>query len=332
MSIAAIIPEVWSALVKEELERGVVWGNVVEDLSNEIVFGDTVHLSQINTNFDQAGAIDSVTNPGVVDYTRNTKIAYAGTDAEDITLKLSSQKLWRFRVDDLDKLQTRPDLMQRNVGRAMRALARVVNDDIRKAFVGAGNTQITGASDAYAAVSVPDQSVARKADKSTYIATDTTYWNFGKDVLAYLIDAKAYADENYWPSENRYVIMPPQCHNKLIEYLIDQKPNLGGGMIIDEAFVHGQMPGMAIGFAGYIDPGITKFIPSGTDVSLTDALVSDMYFGIKNDGLGFAATVQQVEALRLHDYVADAVRGLYVYGTGRIMNDRMYRTAFTVQD
>lgn len=333
MSIDSIIPEVWSALVKENLERMVVWGSVVEDMSAEITMGDTVHLSHIITNFDNSIPQDQGTAAqGISDYSRNAEIKYGLTDADDIQLKLNKQKLWRFRIDDLDNLQTRPDLMERNTGRAMRALARLVNDDVRAAFAGDGSTLVTtAAGDTYEAIAAPPLLGTRYADKSDFVAQDSAYYNFAKDVLGFLVDAKEHADNNYWPEENRYVMMSPQAKNKLIEYLINEKPNLGSGMVIDPAFINGKLPGMVLGFEGYTDAGITRFIPSGAGASAANAKVQDMYFGLKNDGLAFAATVQKVEALRLQDYMADALRGLYVYGAGRIMPDRMAHAQFTVR-
>ena len=352
MSIAAIIPEVWSALVKEELERGIPWLQVVEDLSGEIVpTGDKVHISQIITSFDTetagqagtTGAQPASGGPSISSYTRDAELTYGLTQAADITLDLDQAKKWAFRIDDLDALQSRPDLMQRNIARSMRAMARIVNDRIRTSFSGAaastkrGNSPAYGTDTTYAAITLPaasrietEASRATKADSEGALTGATYPWLFNRGVNDYfqlaqhfinqMMLAKEHADYAFWPEEGRYCMMSPQVKNRIIDYITDQKPNLGSGMIIDNAFVNGDAPGKIFGFLGLVDPGIPPM--KAADVAGT--VHTNLYFGLKNDGLAYAAQVQKVEALRLQNYFADALRGLYTYGSGWLLTDRAF--------
>lgn len=359
MTVDAIIPEVWSALVKEELERSVPWLQVVEDLSAEITMGNQVHISQIITSFDTetqgqagtTGAQPSTGGPSIGEYTRDNGISYGLTQAADITLDLDQQKYWALRVDDLDALQTRPDLMQRNVARAMRAMGRVVNDRVRAVFTADGSTSRANSdgtpfvdptyakfhneSENYLGVSKSANArsgggmLAGKDYDNLFNRGSADYWLMAQAFIHLMMDAKERADNAFWPEESRYCMMSPQVKNRIIEYITDQKPNLGAGMIIDEAFTNGAGPGKIFGFKGIIDPGITKLLSTDTGQA-AGVKKTLMYFGLMNDGLAYAAQVQKVEALRLQTHFADAIRGLYVYGSGMIMDDRSHVAGFNV--
>ena len=355
MSVNAIIPEVWSALVKEELERAVPWLQVVEDLSAEISQGNQVHIPQIITSFDgdqqaqagTSGAQPSSNAPAIGNYSRDGALTYGLTQAADITLDLDQEKTWAFRIDDLDQLQTRPDLMQRNVGRAMRAMGRTINDRIRGSFISSSSSTKranSAATPVYAAIALANANIYETEVSKTGAAragsdlngvdldnlfnrTHDDYFKLAQAFITMMMRAKEHADENYWPEERRYCMMGPQAKNRIIEYITDQKPNLGAGMVIDEAFVNGNAPGKIFGFEGIVDPGI----PALRAADAANDKHGRMYFGLKNDGLAFAAQVQKVEALRLQTHFADAMRGLYVYGSGWLLTDRGFYSQFDVK-
>lgn len=385
MSVANIIPEVWSALVKEELERAIVWRPLVEDLSGEITAGNRVHIPQMTAAFDenQLFTVLGTQNPGafpgaptkdadtptaigptggIFNYRRNQEIFYGLTATADIRLELSVEKGWAFRVDDLDEIQTRPDLMSRTISRAARAIGRQVNDSIRTAFTGSGDTRRNIGDQDGGSVPIVLPSSAYSITDVIYDKSDNNYKGFtladeskvGGAVLAQLIQAKQHADDNFWPEDGRYVVMSPKSKNQLVHYLITEKPNLGAGMVIDNAFINGETPGRVLGFRGVVDPGIRGLPDFGAPAqALFDSLTTDywyrdtsttgvsakssasrigqMYFGLMNDGLGFAAQVDKVEGIRLERYFADAVRGLYNYGRGWILPDRGYVSGFLVQ-
>ena len=355
MSVNAIIPEIWSALVKEELERNVPWLQVVEDLSGEVTPpGDRVHVNQIVTSFDddqygQGGATGAqprtasgITAPLVTDYVRNEEITYGLTAATDIMLLLDQQKKWAFRVDDLDAIQTRPDLMQRNVARAMRAMGRVVNDRIRNSFyakdASTSRAQSGATADTYENIALPDATINSLGISKTGAAVSGSvltgvdldnlfnvvhadYYKLAQAFIGQMMRAKEHADENYWPEEGRYCMMSPQVKNRIVEYIVNEKPNLGAGMVIDDAFINGDTPGKIFGFYGIVDPGIAPI----TAAAAAASNFNNMFFGLKNDGLAYAAQVQQVEGLRLQNFFADGLRGLYVFGSGWLLTDRGFR-------
>ena len=364
MTVSAIIPELWSAVVKEELERQIPWMAIVEDWSGEVgPPGDQVHISQIVTSFDDETAgqggtsgaqpakstavtgVDPGGQPAIADYSRGDRISYGETMSVDINLRLDVEKYWAFRLDDLDRMQTRPELMQRNVNRAMRAMARYINDRIRRSIDSSAYSSVyrgpssdvhdaattyhslvlTGSKTPETDVSLATAGSSEKVLKGSTLAdlfdpsNESKYYSLARHYLYQMMEAKQYADDNFWPEQGRYCMMSTQVKNRIIEYLVEKRPNLGGGVVIDDAFINGETPGKIIGFEGRTDPGILKLSPASTANTY-----QKMYFGMKNDGLAYAAQVQEVEGLRLQTHFADALRGLIVFGGGLIMDDRSY--------
>lgn len=97
MAIAYFIPEVWHAALLTPLNKSLVYGNLCNrDYEGDITaFGDTVHITNIS-------------DPTISDYTRNTDLSSpeALTDAEQ-QLVIDQAKSFNFQVDDLDAAQVR---------------------------------------------------------------------------------------------------------------------------------------------------------------------------------------------------------------------------------
>jgi len=128
MSLDNFIPQVWSARLLETLKKAHVFANVVNtDYEGEISnYGDTVKIN----------AIGSVT---VKDYTKNNDIDDPeDLDAAQTILTIDQQKYFHFQVDDIDRAQQRPKIMDAAMNEAGFALADEADSHIAGLHTEAG--------------------------------------------------------------------------------------------------------------------------------------------------------------------------------------------------
>jgi len=135
MAITTFIPQVWSALLNENLRKNLVFGalcnrNYEGDIAQ---FGDTVHINNL---------ADITVRP----YTPNADIEEPEQlSGEDTTLAIDHGVYYNFYINDVDKAQANADLMTA----AMRGAAQKIAEDteayiIQKILEGAG-TKTSGA-------------------------------------------------------------------------------------------------------------------------------------------------------------------------------------------
>ncbi len=101
MAINDFIPEVWAARVLEFLNKSLVAGSIVtREYQNDIVrFGDTVN-------------INSFANPTIGDYTKNGSAGSPETlTSSQQSLLIDQAKYFNFEIDDIDKAQQTPKIM-----------------------------------------------------------------------------------------------------------------------------------------------------------------------------------------------------------------------------
>jgi len=118
MAIENFIPSIWSARILQNLQKSLVYGQpgvINREYEGEIRnVGDSVKINAI-------GAIT------VGAYTNNSYIS----DPEEITgagttLLIDQANYFNFQVDDIDRVQARPDVM----GEAMREAGYALKDEL----------------------------------------------------------------------------------------------------------------------------------------------------------------------------------------------------------
>lgn len=184
MSLENFIPTIWSARLLENLHKSLVYGQtgvVTREYEGEIRdVGDTVRIN----------AIGSVT---VSDYVKNTDISAPEVlqDAS-LLLRIERAKYFNFAVDDIDRVQQQPKV----IDAAMREAAYALRD----------------AADQY----IASQMVAGAGNK---IGSDTTPRALTAPSHAYelLVDIGTALDERDVPREGRWVIIPPWIYGLLLK-------------------------------------------------------------------------------------------------------------------
>ncbi|SDZ00860.1 phage capsid protein [Thermoactinomyces sp. DSM 45892] len=180
MAIDNFIPEIWSAQLLENLRKNLVYGSVVNtDYEGEITkYGDTVHIQNI-------GSIN------IFDYTKNTDMSSPqmlndGTRA----LVINQAKAFNFQVDDIDKAQQNPKIMQKAMEEASYALADVKDRFIASSYVDAGSQ-------------IGD-------DTKPIVPTSENAYD-------HLVDLAVVLSENDIPRTNRWVVIPEWFHGLLLK-------------------------------------------------------------------------------------------------------------------
>lgn len=170
MSLNNFIPTIWSARLYETLRNAHVFANVVNtDYEGEISgSGDSV---KINT-------IGSVS---VGDYTKNGTINLEQLDSAQTILEIDQSKYFNFMVDDIDKAQNNPKVMDGAMREAGYALADTADGLIAGFY-----------SDAQAEV---------EKNKIVVDEPENTY-----EVLA---TAAEELDKKNVPREGRWAVVPP---------------------------------------------------------------------------------------------------------------------------
>ena len=134
MALTNFIPAVWSASLLTNLQNSLVFGN----LSNRDYEGEVAGAgSTVNIN-----AIGAVT---VGSYTKDTNhsVPEALTSSQSV-LAIDQQKFFNFLIDDVDKAQTVPKVMDAAMAEAGYALANTVDAYIGSLHAGASANNLVG--------------------------------------------------------------------------------------------------------------------------------------------------------------------------------------------
>lgn len=271
------IPQIWSAIILEKLRKALVFAQpsvVNKDYEGDIKeVGDTVK-------------INSIGDPTISDYTKNTDLDSPETlNDSQKTLQITQAKSFNFQVDDIDKVQQNPKVMNFALGRAAYALSDVC-DQYVAASMAAGCTDNVIGSQASPIV----QPTPTAGDDGAY---------------EQLVDLSVMLDEANVPTDDRWVIIPPWFHGTLVK---DQR-------FVSYAAVdvlYNRMVGQAAGFTVMSSNNVPSIAPGGSDVApSTDR---DIILAGSTMAYSFAEQINQVEAYRPEKRFSDAVKGLHLYG------------------
>ena len=266
MALDNFIPEVWSARLLENLQKALVFGQegvVNRDYEGEIQqSGDTVRIN----------AIGEIT---VGTYTKNTNISAPETlsDAQ-VTLLINQAKYFNFQIDDVDKAQQKPKVMDAAMREAAYALADTADQYIAGLYTGvaAGNT----------------------------IGDDTTpIVPTASNAYEYLVDLGVLLDEDNVPNMGRWVVVPPWFYGLLLK---DDRFVKTGSPSADATLRNGQV-GEAAGFT----------VLKSNNVPNTSGAKYKIVAG-HPIAISYAEQINSVEAYRPEARFADAVKGLHLYG------------------
>jgi hypothetical protein len=99
MPISSSIPTIVSAAILKALEKRLVYSRLFnKDYSGDVTPGGTVKI--ISTGAATIGT-----------YTRDSDISWQGLDETGQDLAIDQQKYYAVKIDDIDKVQARPDLL-----------------------------------------------------------------------------------------------------------------------------------------------------------------------------------------------------------------------------
>lgn len=271
MTLNNFIPQIWSARLLQNLNEAHVFANLVNrDYEGDIKgVGDTVKIN----------AIGRVT---IGPYTKNTNMAAAETltDAQT-TLVIDKANYFNFQIDDIDKAQQKPKVMDEAMREAAYGLSRAVDTELAKIHTSTPAGNKVGGDGANA--------------KFGLVLTA------GSSLYDYLVDLKVILDENNCPDDGRrWVVVPAWAH---------------GALLKDSRFVNATEMGNQIRMNGLIGKA------AGLNVYLSNNVTDDgksvkTYRIIASHpaAVSYAEQISGVEAYRPELRFADAVKGLHVWG------------------
>ena len=275
-SIDNFIPELWSARILIALNKALVYAQprvVNRDYDGEIKdVGNTVK-------------INSIGDPTIFDYTKNVDMPGPETlSGSQKTLTIDQAKAFNFQVDDIDKVQQQPKVMDTALERAAYRLADIADQYIASEMV-AGATLNTIGTDATPIVPTPTAGVTGAYEQ--------------------LVDLSVKLDEQNVPTEGRWIVIPPWFHGMLIK---DQRFISYGAQDV----LYNRQVGMAAGFAVLVSNNVpTVAAPAGNANQVPRSKILAGHAMAAT----FADQINQVEAYRPERRFGDAVKGLHVYGS-----------------
>ncbi len=263
--IDTFIPTVWAARLLHALDKAHVATNLVNrDYEGEIKnYGDTVKINTI-------GAVTIGT------YTPGTPITLADLSTSDQNLVIDQQKYFNFKVEDIDAVQARADVMDAGLQRAAYGLS-----DVADAFL--FGKLVAG------------------ADAGNAIGSDASPITLSAaNVYENIIKLRQKLDEANVPVSGRKLAVDPNTYALLLQdtshFAIANEATTGDNLIVN-GFV-----GRVGGFDVYESNNLVK---SATSIAIVATVPTSTTY---------AEQIIKTEAYRVESAFADAVKGLHVYG------------------
>ncbi len=273
MSVANFIPTIWSARLLAHLDKKHVYAALVNrDYEGEIKnYGDTVKINQIG----------DIT---IKDYEKGKDIDTPEDLSGDQTiLTIDQAKYFNFSIDDVDKAQVNPKLMDA----AMQRSAYAMNDVTDKWL----------ANLMYLAAQNNGNNLG--SDDSVVVPTKN-------DAYDYLVDLGTDLTEKDVPTEGRWVVVPAWYHGLLLK----DNRFVGNGTDYNKALIEGGEVGVAAGFRVWLSNNVPN----------TDGAKYKVIAGT-NAGGSYAEQILETKAYSPEKRFADAVKGLHVYG-GKVVQPK----------
>lgn len=175
MAITSFIPEVWSARILENMRKNLVYVNLLNrNYEGEISeYGDTVHIASLNDVTIKA-------------YSRTTDLA----DPEDLTtadqtLVIDQGDYFNMKINDVDRVQARADLMDE----AMRSASYGLSDKADQYVAG----------------------LLKAGTITTNLGNDTAPLVITKDnAYEIMVTMRTALDKANVPKQGRWIVMPPE--------------------------------------------------------------------------------------------------------------------------
>lgn len=284
MTVQHAIPELWSARLLQGFDQDYIWRGLVTDLSSEFSDGgDQLHLNEVTTDV------------AIGDYTKDTDIGNPQIiDDSDVVLTLDKQKFYNIAVDDVDRAQTRPNLLNEFSRKAGVALSGQVDADISAAVLaGIPAGQKDNAADAFPGAN------PNKAAREAFIER--------------ILQRKDAMDAADVPEAGRWVVFNRAVYGQLVRYLVFDR-NVGTGALEDAAWQQAALSNL-FGLTVRKD----NSLPAAAAAGVVQAIM-----GIPQ-ATAFARQVEKTEPYRMEKRFSDAVKGLMVYGSKVIDPDGLYQ-------
>lgn len=273
MSVKNFIPTIWSARLLAHLDKKHVYAALVNrDYEGEIKnYGDTVKINQIG-------------DIAIKDYEKGKDIE----DPDDLSgeqtiLTIDQAKYFNFAIDDVDKAQVNPKLMDK----AMQRSAYGMND----------------VTDRYLAnlmyLAAVNNGKNLGSDESAVVPTKN-------DAYDYLVDLGTDLTEKDVPTEGRWVVVPAWFHGLLLK----DNRFVGNGTDYNKALIEGGEVGVAAGFKVWLSNNVPN--TAGEKYKIVSGT---------NAGASYAEQILETEAYRPEKRFSDAVKGLHVYG-GKVVQPK----------
>jgi hypothetical protein len=270
MGLENFIPQVWAAKLFVRLRKNLVYGDVVNhDYEGDITrMGDTVRINEI-------GPIT------VSDYTKYGALTWQALSSAQKVLIIDQAKAFSFAVDDVDVAQINPKIMNDAMSEASYAIADTIDQFIAGLYAQAGATP----------------------SATTYIGAAGGALSVSSgNAIETLTYAARYLSEKNVPEQNRWIVIPPWMHQKLLlaetgTISAIAVPKINNGDVVP----------------GYVGSG---FGFSEVRVSNNVSVSSTEYRVMCGDrsAISYAGQVSKVKAVERESYFDEGIKGLYVYG------------------
>jgi len=265
------------ALFKRE-----IWAaNILVGLDNTLVYAQP---QVVNRDYEgeitaqgQSVRIVTVGDPSIFQYKSGDTINYEDIDTAGTDLLIDQGDAFAFKLDDVDKAQVAVNPMLRTTQRAAQKLADKADSYVASLYTGVAPANVIGSTSAPINIST----------------TPTDAWD------KVLVPLRTKLNRANVPATGRYVVVSPEFTGALLrDSRFDRVDASGSSDGLRNGIV-----GRAAGF-DVLESNVTP-VPSG-DTQVIQA----GYPG----AITYADQILETEALRLESTIADAVRGLHVYG------------------
>lgn len=229
------------------------------------------------TSQGQSVRIVTVGDPSIFPYKSGDTINYEDIDTAGTDLLIDQGDAFAFKLDDVDKAQVAVNPMMKTTQRAALKLATKADSYVASLYTGVAPANVIGSTGSPVAIA----------------ATPTDAWD------KVLVPLRTKLNRANVPAVGRYVVVSPEFTGALLRDDRFDRVDASGS---SEGLRNG-IVGRAAGF-DVLESNVTP-VPTG-DIQVIQA----GYPG----AITYADQILETEALRLESTIADAVRGLHVYG------------------